>query len=104
MTSGQHQPVSPDSMDCYVYFKTPQAQSAQVLQEQALWQQAIAAQLGYQGKLQRRPEIRDGLQTWMEVYRDVPPDFPARLSALLASQPLPLLNSVPRHQELFVDC
>ena len=50
----------------------------------------------------RRPEIKDGLQTWMEVYVDVPDTFEARLAEAVRSAELNTMIEGERHTERFV--
>lgn len=50
----------------------------------------------------RRPEIQDGLQTWMEVYVDVPESFEARLAEAVHSAELATMIEGERHTERFI--
>ena len=85
--------------DLYIYYKVPAERAA------ALWPrvQAMQANLlerhGVRGQLRRRPESRDGLQTWMEIYPDAPPSLEAQLAAALGQ----LDFDGPRHTEIFTD-
>lgn len=60
-------------IDLYVYYKVREEHAERlaglVCAFQARMLQANAA------RLLRRPESKDGLQTWMEVYPDVPENF-----------------------------
>ncbi|MBC3935850.1 DUF4936 family protein [Undibacterium sp. CY7W] len=94
-------------MDCYVYFKTPEEKSAAVIAEVALLQQrlhALCPELQQAGMaLQRRPELKQGLITWMEIYHQVPDNFEALLRSALQHVDFPELQYAERHAEYFVD-
>ena len=66
-------------------------------------QQGLAAREGVTARLQRRPGEADGLQTWMEVYPDVPPAFEAALARAAADAALDGLLAGPRRVEVFTD-
>lgn len=95
----------------YVYYRLPQAQEARVLEQtRALF--AALAQLRKKAdqsflapRLMRRPELRDGEITFMEVYGPMAdidlPVVKAQLETLLpAFEPL---SVAARHSEHFID-
>lgn len=88
--------------DLYVYYKVPEAQAAQ-LEPLVRAMQAGLAQDGIAGQLLRRPESKNGLQTWMEVY----PRADERLAALVeeraAASGMAALIDGPRRAEVFVE-
>jgi len=88
--------------DLYVYYKVPEAQAAQ-LEPLVRAMQAGLAQDGIAGQLLRRPESKNGLQTWMEVY----PQADERLAALVeeraAASGMAALIDGPRRAEVFVE-
>ncbi len=84
-------------IDLYVYYQVAEADAAALLPAV----RSMQAGLGVPSSLKRRPEARDGRQTWMEVYLGVPPAFSATLAAAAAS--LPGLAAGARHVEVFVD-
>ena len=90
-------------MDCYVYYKTPEKNEHLVL-EQVSWIQKLLSER-FQGHmlLQRRPEVSDGLHTWMEVYRDVPNAFDHHLTEIAKLSDLTPLLHGERHYEYFMD-
>ena len=51
----------------------------------------------------RRPDLKDGLQTWMECYSDVPPAFDDTLAGLWRQSGLQSWLAGERHGERFVD-
>ncbi|HBF50884.1 MAG TPA: DUF4936 domain-containing protein [Massilia sp.] len=88
--------------DLYVYYKVPEAQAAQ-LEPLVRAMQAGLAQDGIAGQLLRRPESKNGLQTWMEVY----PRADERLAALVEGRAeasgMAALIDGPRRAEVFVE-
>ncbi|MFZ6813324.1 DUF4936 family protein [Undibacterium sp. Rencai35W] len=90
-------------MDCYIYYKVPVEFQDQVLGQVRGMQAALRAQTGVSGGLQRRPEISNGLHTWMEIYRHVPDNFIASLTvAVQQTRLLPLIDG-ERHPEFFME-
>lgn len=90
-------------MDLYVYYKVQDADTAALQGAVRAMQYALAASHGVNGLLRRRPETRDGLQTWMEVYPSVPVGFVAVLEDAVAQAGLAALTSGPRHTEVFTE-
>ena len=86
-------------IDLYVYYKVREADAGAL----APRVRALQAQVGLPAQLKRRPEVRDGLQTWMEVYPGVASDFPARLDAAARAAGLEALIAGPRRAEIFTD-
>jgi hypothetical protein len=93
--------------DLYVYYKVRAADAAGLAPRVRALQADVAARLGVTGGLKRRPEERDGLQTWMEVYPAMDaarvPDFAAALSAAADAAGLADVIAGPRHFETFID-
>jgi hypothetical protein len=90
-------------LDCYIYFKTAQEHAPAVLAQVTKIQKILIEQLNIRMQLQRRPEAMDGLYTWMEVYRQIPSDFEASLSAIVNQSSLMPLIQGERHAEYFMD-
>lgn len=86
-------------IDLYVYYKVREEAAAAL----APRVRALQDGLGVPARLKRRPDARDGLQTWMEVYPDVDDGFPARLDAAASSAGLADLIEGPRRAEIFTD-
>ena len=86
-------------IDLYVYYKVREEDAAGL----APRVRAMQAQLGATGQLKRRPEARDGLQTWMEVYPDAPEGFDAIVERAASAAGLDLLTQGPRRSEIFTD-
>ncbi|MCU6433388.1 DUF4936 family protein [Undibacterium sp. Jales W-56] len=90
-------------MDCYIYYKVPTEFQDQLLGQVRGMQAALHAQTGVTSGLQRRPEINDGMHTWMEIYRHVPENFIANLAlAVQQTRLLPLIHG-ERHPEFFME-
>ncbi|MCG2584705.1 DUF4936 family protein [Massilia sp. TS11] len=86
--------------DLYIYYRVPDAHAAALLPKV----QAMQASLGVPSRLKRRPESKDGLQTWMEVYENVDAGFAARLDAAVSAAGLAAEISGTRHVETFIPC
>ena len=86
-------------IDLYVYYKVREQDAASL----APRVRAMQAQLGSPGQLKRRPEARDGLQTWMEVYPSVPNGFDATVEQAAHGAGLIELIQGPRRSEVFTD-
>ena len=63
----------------------------------------LASETGVALCLQRRPELSNGMITWMEIYRQIPVTFDASLAAILnQTEIMPLIHG-ERHAEYFTD-
>lgn len=89
--------------DLYVYYKVRTEDAAGLAPRVRALQAAVAARLGVTGQLKCRPEARDGLQTWMEVYPGTDGAFPAALDAMADAAGLAHGIAGARHAETFVD-
>ncbi|MBW8901951.1 MAG: DUF4936 family protein [Massilia sp.] len=90
-------------IDLYVYYKVRERDAAALAPRVRALQAQVARQHGVRPQLKRRPEARDGLQTWMEVYPGVGADFPARLDAAANNADIAGLIDGPRRAEIFTD-
>jgi hypothetical protein len=88
--------------DLYVYYKVRESDAA-ALAPRVRAMQAALARDGIAVQLKRRPESKDGMQTWMEVYPGVADAFQARLDEAAAHAGLAGLVAGPRRAEVFVD-
>jgi hypothetical protein len=89
-------------MDLYVYYKVRELDAAALAPRVRAMQAALARE-GIAVQLKRRPESKDGMQTWMEVYPDVDQGFQARLDDAAAQAGLTGLIDGPRRAEIFID-
>lgn len=90
-------------IDLYVYYKVAEGRAARLEPLVRAMQARLAGELGVTGQLKRRPESRDGLQTWMEVYAGVGEQFAPQLDAAAAAAGLAELIEGPRRAEVFVE-
>jgi hypothetical protein len=85
--------------DLFVYYKAQAGDAAAI----AAHVSRLQAGLGLPASLHRRPEEKEGLHTWMEVYRAIPEDFAARLTAVVDGDELASLIVGERHYEFFLE-
>jgi hypothetical protein len=90
-------------IDLYVYYKVREQDAVLLEPRIRALQAALAASHGVAPQLKRRPEVRDGLQTWMEVYPAIADAFGAELAAAVADAALDGLIAGPRRAEVFMD-
>jgi hypothetical protein len=88
-------------IDLYVYYKVRDEHAARL----APLVRALQARVIRPGaaRLLRRPGSQDGVQTWMEVYPDVPEGFAAELETAAANAGLEGLVQGPRRVEVFME-
>jgi hypothetical protein len=90
-------------MDLYIYYRVRHEDAAALQVRVSAMQQRLAVECGVTGGLKRRPEEKDGRQTWMEVYQAVPDGFETRLDAAVVRSALADLIDGPRRTEHFMD-
>jgi len=90
-------------MDLYIYYKVKDADAASLQAAAAVMQATLAQRHGVAGQLKRRPETRDGVQTWMEVYPSTPEGFAAVLDSAVHEAGLLAWIAGLRHTEVFMD-
>ena len=90
-------------MDLYIYYKVGAAAAGELAGRVKALQAALAASHRVAATLKRRPGEQDGLQTWMEVYPDVPTGFDAALAQAVSGSGIDALITGQRHTEIFVD-
>lgn len=90
-------------MDLYVYYRVPAACASQLRQRVREMQAQLAADHGIVTSLKRRPNEKDGKQTWMEIYLAVPDGFEEALERAVAQASLYPLIDGQRHAEHFLD-
>ena len=86
-------------IDLYVYYKVRDGDAASL----APRVRAMQAGLGSSAQLKRRPEAREGLQTWMEVYPSAPEAFEAIVEQAARDAGLAEFIQGPRRSEVFTD-
>lgn len=90
-------------MDLYIYYKVAEVQAPALLPRVQAMQLALAERHGVTTALKRRPEARDGRQTWMEIYQGAPKAFEEALARALADTGVGAMIDGGRHTETFVD-
>jgi len=90
-------------IDLYVYYKVRELDADVLAPRVRAMQHALAAAHGVAAQLKRRPEVREGLVTWMEVYPSVPDGFAALVDAAALDAGLDALVAGPRRVEVFMD-
>lgn len=90
-------------VDLYVYYKVREQDAAVLEPRVRALQSSVCARWNIQAQLKRRPETRDGLQTWMEVYPAVPDAFQAALEDAVREAGMDALLAGPRRAEVFMD-
>lgn len=91
------------SSSIYVYYRVSLSHAASLREAALAMQAALACRLGVAAALKRRPEDKNGIQTWMEVYEEVPAGFEAELAKAVADAGLEQWINGPRHAEYFQD-
>ncbi|GAB3452897.1 hypothetical protein GCM10027321_02300 [Massilia terrae] len=89
--------------DLYVYYKVPVAHAARLEALVRAMQAGLAVSHAVAPQLKRRPDARDGVQTWMEVYPAVSDSFAEALAHAEREAGLADLIAGPRHAEVFMD-
>jgi hypothetical protein len=90
-------------MDLYIYYQVKDADAASLREAVVAMQASLAQRFGVACQLKRRPEARDGKQTWMEVYAATPAAFATALDGAVEQAGLSAWIAGPRHTEVFTD-
>jgi hypothetical protein len=90
-------------IDLYVYYKVRDDDAAALAPRIRALQAQLAAGHAVAPQLKRRPDGRDGLQTWMEVYPAIDDAGMGALDAAVAAAGLDGLIAGPRRAEVFMD-
>ncbi|MCD2516681.1 DUF4936 family protein [Massilia sp. G4R7] len=89
-------------IDLYVYYKVREEDAALLAPRVCAMQERLAC-MGATCQLKRRPESRDGLQTWMEVYPVALASFAATVEQAAIEAKLAEYIQGPRRAEVFMD-
>ena len=90
-------------IDLYIYYQVREENAAALQALVTALQVRLTSVHGVAGQLKRRPESRDGMQTWMEVYPATPGGFATALELAARDSGLAALTAGPRHTEIFMD-
>ncbi|RJG10708.1 DUF4936 family protein [Massilia cavernae] len=89
--------------DLYVYYKVRDENADALEMYLRIMQAEVGAATGVYGEIRHRPESKDGLRTWMEIYPGAGEGFEAALKAAVQEAGiLPLIEDA-RHAEVFVE-
>ncbi|MES3020402.1 MAG: DUF4936 family protein [Pseudomonadota bacterium] len=89
--------------DLYIYYQVREADADALAARVRAMQARLAAAHGVEGQLKRRPDAKDGRQTWMEIYPATAAGFDAALAAAVQDAALSELTDGNRHTEIFTD-
>jgi hypothetical protein len=90
-------------MDWYIYYRVRSENARQLHKQASAMQRFLSEEYGIVAGLKRRPEEKDGLQTWMEIYHAVPSGFDGILESAVAHAGLATLIDGRRNTEYFLD-
>lgn len=90
-------------IDLYVYYKVRSQDASRLAPLVCAMQERVAAHDGVHGQLKRRPEEKDGVQTWMEIYPGVDDGFAGLLARAALDAGFEGLIDGPRRAEIFTD-
>ncbi len=90
-------------IDLYVYYKVREQDAAALAPRVRAMQAELAANHGLAVQLKRRPDSKDGMQTWMEVYPGATDTFADTVEGAALRAGLGALIGGPRRAEVFVD-
>lgn len=90
-------------MDIYIYYRVRNDRTSLLQAELTRIQQNLSRTYGVATALKRRPEEKDGRQTWMEVYLAVPEGFESALQQAVTQADIARLIDGERHTEYFWD-
>ena len=91
------------TVDLYVYYQVRNEDAAALMPQVHAMQAQLFIRYQVAGQLKRRPETRDGLQTWMEVYPATRGGFDDALTRAVLDGALLARTVGKRHTELFTD-
>lgn len=91
------------TMDLYIYYQVRTTNAESFRAKALAMQHNLARYWKIATALKRRPEEKDGMQTWMEVYLDVAEDFEVQLNQAVEANELLSWIDGKRHTEQFLD-
>lgn len=89
--------------DLYIYYKVSDQHADSLELRLRIMQAELGAVTGVYGDIKRRPENRDGMQTWMEIYTGTGDGFDTALAAAEHDAALSELIEGDRRIEVFMD-
>ena len=89
-------------MDLYIYYRVAVEQAKQFSEAAAAMQAMLSRQHHIATALKRRPDVKEGHHTWMEVYPGVPESFAQTVAQAVADTGIASLIAGQRHAEWFI--
>lgn len=89
--------------DLYIYYKVRDEHADQLELRLRMMQAELGLATGVYGEVKRRPQAKDGVQTWMESYLATGDGFDAALAAAEQEAAVSDLIDGERHTEVFTD-
>jgi hypothetical protein len=89
--------------DVYIYYKVREEHAAQLELRLRMMQAELGLATGVYGELKRRPQAKQGVQTWMECYLATGSGFDAALASAVQEAAVTELIDGERHAEVFTD-
>lgn len=89
--------------DLYIYYQVRDEHADALELRLRIMQAELGAITGVYGDIKRRPESKEGVQTWMEVYAGTGAGFDTALAAAEQDAALSELIEGKRHTEVFTD-
>jgi hypothetical protein len=90
-------------VDLYIYYRVRDEHASILAPRMRAMQAGLLARHGVAGRLLRRPDASDGVQTWMEVYPDAASGFEAALALAVGDADVSAFIDGQRHIEVFTD-
>ena len=90
-------------MDIYLYYTIREADAVDARACVDALQRRVSNDYNITSALRRRPETRDGMQTWMEIYPGVPDRFDSVIEQIAAEVGVTALTTNGRHVEYFME-
>lgn len=90
-------------MDLYVYYQVQATHAGQLRIHLRVLQRDLKQRYQVHSRFMRRAETAHDVQTWMEIYYDVPDEFEAELQRVVMAFRITDLIDGPRQTEHFVE-
>ncbi len=90
-------------LDLYIYYRLRDAHAGELGRRVHAMQAQLVAETGVACDVKRRPGSADGVQTWMEIYKDTSAGFDAALDRAVRAAALSELIDGERHTEVFTE-
>ncbi|MGS0740550.1 DUF4936 family protein [Glaciimonas sp. GG7] len=89
-------------MDLYIYYRVAADDAEQFTEAATAMQAVLSREHQIATALKRRPEIKEGCHTWMEVYLEVPESFAQSVEHAVVDSGVASMINGQRHAEWFM--